>query len=119
MPFVITPERFAEGWAIVREEAERHGRDPDAIRPALQLWGQFDDDLAEALGTIAARMEATYQTPFDRFERYTVYGDADMWVERLSGFIDAGVRHFNFVFAGGDRLLQLTRVATEVIPRLK
>jgi len=119
MPFVITPERFAEGWAVVREEAERQGRDPAAIRPALQLWGQFDDDLAEALGTIAARMEATYQTPFDRFERYTVYGDADMWVERLSGFIDAGVRHFNFVFAGGDRLLQLTRVATEVIPRLK
>ena len=59
MPFVITPERFAEGLAVVREEAERHGRDPDAIRPALQLWGQFDDDLAEALGTIAARMEAT------------------------------------------------------------
>ncbi|HJM90128.1 MAG TPA: TIGR03619 family F420-dependent LLM class oxidoreductase [Dehalococcoidia bacterium] len=119
MPFVITPERFAEGLAVVREEAERHGRDPDAIRPALQLWGQFDDDLAEALGTIAARMEATYQTPFDRFERYTVYGDAEMWVERLSAFIDAGVRHFNFVFAGGDRLLQLTRVATEVVPRLK
>ncbi len=57
MPFVITPERFAEGWANVRAEAERRGRDPDAIVPALQLWGQFDDDLAEALTTIAARIK--------------------------------------------------------------
>ena len=119
MPFVITPERFAEGWAHVREQAESQGRDPDAITPALQLWGQFDDDLAEALTTIAARIEATYGTPFERFERYTVYGDAELWVERLAAFVDAGVRHFNFVFAGGDRLEQLTRVATEVVPRLR
>ncbi len=119
MPFVITPERFAEGWANVRTEAERLGRDPDAIVPAVQLWCQFDDDLAEALTTIAARIESTYRTPFERFERYTVYGDADMWVERLGAFVDAGVRHFNFVFAGGDRLSQLTHVATEVAPRLR
>ena len=118
MPFVITPERFAEGWANVREQAERHGRDPDSIIPALQLWGQFDDDLAEALGTIAARIESTYRTPFEQFERYTVYGDAEMCLARLREFVDAGVRHFNLVFAGGDRLAQLTRVATEIMPRL-
>lgn len=119
MPFVITPEAFAEGWKHVQEQAERAGRDPASIRPALQLWGQFDDDLAEALGTIAARIESTYRTPFDRFERYTVYGDASMWVDRLREYVDAGVRHFNFVFAGGDRLSQLARIASEVVPALK
>ncbi len=119
MPFVITPEAFAEGWKSVQEQAERAGRDPASIRPALQLWGQFDDDLAEALGTIAARIESTYRTPFDRFERYTVYGDASMWVDRLGEYVDAGVRHFNFVFAGGDRLSQLARIATEVMPALR
>jgi probable F420-dependent oxidoreductase len=119
MPFVISPERFAEGWANVRRRAEAFDRDPDAIRPALQLWGQFDDDLAEALPVIAARIEATYRTPFERFERYTVYGDAEMWAARLQEFADAGVQHFNIVLAGGDRLMQLTRIATDVIPRLK
>ncbi|MDP2329010.1 MAG: LLM class F420-dependent oxidoreductase [Chloroflexi bacterium HGW-Chloroflexi-9] len=119
MPFVITPERFAEGWVNVRGHAEALGRDADAIVPAVQLWAQFDDDLAEALPTIAARIESTYRVPFERFERFTVYGDADMWVSRLSEFIDAGVRHINIVFAGGDRLMQLTRVATDVIPRLQ
>ena len=119
MPFVISPERFAEGWANVRAQAERLDRDPAAIVPALQLWGQFDDDLAEALTTIAARIESTYRTPFDRFEQYTVYGDAEMWVKRLGAFVEAGVRHFNFVFAGGDRLSQLARISAEVIPRLQ
>ncbi|MQA00771.1 MAG: TIGR03619 family F420-dependent LLM class oxidoreductase [Dehalococcoidia bacterium] len=119
MPFVITPERFAEGWVNVRERAEQAGRDPDAIVPAVQMWGQFDDDLAEALGTIAARIEATYRTPFDKFERYTVYGDAEMWVTRLQEFVHAGVRHVNIVFAGGDRLAQITRIAAEVLPRLR
>ncbi|MGE3960866.1 MAG: LLM class flavin-dependent oxidoreductase [Dehalococcoidia bacterium] len=119
MPFVISPERFAEGWANVQRRAADFGRDPAAIRPALQLWGQFDDDLAEALPVIAARIEATYRVDFDRFERYTVYGDAEMWAARLQEFIDAGVRHFNIVLAGGDRLMQLTRIATDVIPRLR
>jgi probable F420-dependent oxidoreductase len=119
IPFVISAERFAEGWANVRSRAEGFDRDPEAIVPAVQMWGQFDDDLAEALPVIAARIEATYRTDFGRFERYTVYGDADMWVSRLQEFVDAGVRHFNFVLAGGDRLMQLTRIATDVIPRLR
>lgn len=119
MPFVITPERFAEGWANVRGQAEALGRDPDALTPALQLWGMFDDDLAVALETIAARIEQTYRVPFDRFERYTVYGDASMWADRLGEFVDVGVRHFNIVFAGGDRLSQLARIAAEVIPAVQ
>ncbi len=118
MPFVITPERFAEGWANVRGRAEQFDRDPDAIVPAVQMWSQFDDDVAVALPIIAERIEATYRVEFQRFERYTVYGDADMWAARLQEFIDAGVRHFNFVLSGGDRLEQVTRIATDVIPRL-
>ncbi|MCK9487683.1 MAG: TIGR03619 family F420-dependent LLM class oxidoreductase [Dehalococcoidia bacterium] len=118
MPFVLAPERFAEGWANVRRRAEGFDRDPDAIVPAVQMWGQFDDDISVALPVIAERIEATYRVEFQRFERYTVYGDADMWVARLQEFIDAGVRHFNFVVAGGDRLEQVTRIATDVIPRL-
>lgn len=119
MPFVTTPEHFAQGLANVRAEAEALGRDPASIRPALQLWGMFDDDLAIALPTIAERIESTYRVPFERFERYTVYGDTEMWVARLREYVDAGVRHFNLVLAGGDRTAQLARIALEVMPRLQ
>ena len=119
MPFVITPERFHDGWANVRAEAERLERDPASILPAVQLWAQFDDDFAEALTTIAARIEATYRVPFGRFERYTVYGDASQWIERLSAYVEAGARHINIVLAGGDRLAQMARIASEVMPALQ
>ncbi|MEZ4502682.1 MAG: TIGR03619 family F420-dependent LLM class oxidoreductase [Dehalococcoidia bacterium] len=119
MPFVISPERFAEGWANVRSQAAALDRDPSMLVPGVQLWVQFDDDLAEALTTIAARIESTYRVPFDRFERYTAYGDASMFVERLQAFVDAGVRHFNLVFAGGDRVAQLARIASDVMPALR
>ncbi|TAK78150.1 MAG: LLM class flavin-dependent oxidoreductase [Dehalococcoidia bacterium] len=119
MPFVTTPEHFAAGLTNVRADAEAFGRDPASIRPALQLWCMFDDDLAVALPTIADRIESTYRVPFDRFERYTVYGDAEMWVARLREYVEAGVRHFNLVFAGGDRIAQLARIAFEVVPRLQ
>ena len=119
MPFVITPEHFAVGLANVGSDAEALGRDPASIRPALQLWCMFDDDLAVALPTIAERIEATYRVPFERFERYTVYGDTEMWLARLREYVDAGVRHFNLVIAGGDRVAQLARIALEVMPRLQ
>lgn len=119
MPFVITPERFAEGWANVRSLAEANDREPAAIVPALQLWCMYDDDLTVSLPTIAERIESTYGTPFERFEQYTVYGDAEMWLDRLGAYLDAGVRHINLVFAGGDRLGQLARIATEVVPQLE
>ena len=119
MPFVTTPEHFAQGLANVCAEAAAIGRDPASIRPALQLWGMFDDDLAVALPTIAERIESTYRVPFERFERYTVYGDTEMWVARLREYADAGVRHFNLVLAGGDRTAQLARIALEVMPRLQ
>ena len=38
---------------------------------------------------------------------------------KFGGYLDAGVRHINLVFAGGDRLAQLTRIATEVVPQLE
>jgi probable F420-dependent oxidoreductase len=119
MPFVTTPEHFAQGLAHVRADAEALGRDPASILPALQLWCMFDDDLAVALPTIAERIEATYRVPFERFERYTVYGDTEMWLARLREYVDAGVRHFNLVIAGGDRTAQLARIALEVVPRLQ
>jgi len=115
MPFMITPE----GWGHVRGHAESFDCDPDAITPAIQLWGMFDDDFATALKTIEARIEQTYRVPFDQFERYTVYGDAPMWVDRLGEFVDAGVPHFNIGFAGGDRLSQLARIAVEVVPAVQ
>ncbi len=115
LAFVVTPERFAEGWAAVCAHAAAAGRDPAALTPGLQLWCALADSDAEARAIIAPAIERMYRTPFERFERYCIFGPPDTWRTRIAAFAAAGVRHFNLVFAGGDVQGQMVRVATEVL----
>lgn len=116
LAFVVTPERFAQGWTTVRAHAEAAGRSPDALTPGLQLWCALADTDEEAHALIAPAIERMYRTPFARFARYTIYGTPDRWRVRLSEFAAAGVRHFNLIFAGGDVRGQMARFAAEFMP---
>jgi probable F420-dependent oxidoreductase len=118
LAFVVTPERFAEGWATVRGHAAAAGRDPARLTPALQLWCHLADDEATARAALAPTIEAMYRVPYERFARYTICGGPAAWQERLSAYTAAGVRHFNLIFAGGDVTVQMVRFATEVRPLL-
>lgn len=113
LAFVVTPERFAAGWATVRGHAEAAGRAPDALTPGLQIWCALADSDEEARALIAPAIEAMYRVPFERFEQYTIYGTPDRWRQRIAEYAAAGVRHFNLVFAGGDVLGQMARFAEE------
>jgi len=113
LAFVVTPERFAGGWATVRDHAAAAGRDPATLTPALQLWCALASTDAEARDLIAPAIERMYRTPFERFERYTMYGTPDRWRDRIAEFAAAGVRHFNLVFAGGDVQSQMVQFVTE------
>ena len=46
-------------------------------------------------------------------------GDAASCLERLRGFIRAGVRHIVLRFGGGDQATQLERATREILPRLR
>jgi probable F420-dependent oxidoreductase len=116
LAFVVTPERFAHGWARVQAHARAAGRDPDALTPGLQLWCALDDSEAGARAVIAPAIERMYRTSFERFERYTIFGTPNQWRARIGEFAAAGVRHFNLVFAGGDVQGQMVRFTSEVLP---
>jgi probable F420-dependent oxidoreductase len=116
LAFVVTPERFAEGWSTVRRHAEEAGRDPSALTPGLQVWCNVAGSDEEARAELAPVIEAMYRTPFERFERHTICGGPDTWRARIGEFADAGVQHFNLVLAGGDVRVQMARLATEVLP---
>ncbi|HZQ34284.1 MAG TPA: LLM class flavin-dependent oxidoreductase [Dehalococcoidia bacterium] len=118
LAFAVDPERFAGGWRRVCEEAERAGRDPARLTPALQLWCQFAEDTAAARSALAAAIEAFYRVPFRRFEPYCLAGDASAWLRRLRTFVDAGVRHFNLIPASGEVGVQLAQIAEQVLPAL-
>ena len=46
-------------------------------------------------------------------------GDPPSCLERLQGFVTAGVRHIVLRFGGGDQAAQLERTTREILPRLK
>lgn len=118
LAFVVTPERFAESWAMVQEHARAAGRNPAALTPGLQLWCNLSDTDEEARAALAPPVEAMYRTPFERFARYTICGTPETWQSRIKSFADAGVRHFNLIFAGGDSQVQMARFAAEVLPNV-
>ena len=71
-----------------------------------------------------ARMERPARFEHARFvgdKRTQLVYDLDEWTDEavVQEFVDAGVRHFNIVFAGGDRLSQLARIAAEVVPAVQ
>lgn len=116
LAFVVTPERFADGWATVQQHAVEAGRDPEALTPGVQVWCNLSDSDEEAREALAPSIEAMYRTPYERFARYTICGTPDTWQARISEFAAAGVRHFNLIFAGSDVRVQMARFATEVVP---
>jgi phthiodiolone/phenolphthiodiolone dimycocerosates ketoreductase len=56
LPAGLTPKPFASCLRLLRERAEVHGRDPDAIRPTLLVWAA----LAETRAASAAMLERPF-----------------------------------------------------------
>ena len=87
-----SPRRFRE----VVETVEAEGSDRDVRwRHGLQIWVGVDDDRNEARRRLAARMEAMYRIPFERFERYSPFGRPAEIAAFLAPYAEAGCSEFN------------------------
>jgi alkanesulfonate monooxygenase SsuD/methylene tetrahydromethanopterin reductase-like flavin-dependent oxidoreductase (luciferase family) len=89
------PDRYARTVATVQEHAEQAGRTDVAWRHGLQNWVGIDADRATARARLAAAMEAMYQIPFDRFERFSPYGTPAEVADALAPLVPLGCRDFN------------------------
>jgi alkanesulfonate monooxygenase SsuD/methylene tetrahydromethanopterin reductase-like flavin-dependent oxidoreductase (luciferase family) len=116
MGLFITPERYAAQLAVVREAAERAGRDPAAVAPSLYVWTAIRDTAAEARAAAEALLPSFYHVPFHKLERYVVMGTPEECAETLSAFVGAGVRHFAVApvveEVSTEPVAQLTRIAS-------
>ena len=57
----------------------------------MQVWCGLADSKQAARACLAPVMEAFYQLPFERFERYCPYGTADDVAEFLAPYVDGGL----------------------------
>jgi alkanesulfonate monooxygenase SsuD/methylene tetrahydromethanopterin reductase-like flavin-dependent oxidoreductase (luciferase family) len=89
--------RFAAAVEMAAEEAARAGRADPPTRHAMQVWCGLADSRQAARACLAPMMEAFYQLPFERFERYCPFGTADDVAEFLAPYVDAGCVEFNLI----------------------
>lgn len=92
-----TTDRFREAGEKIAGAAQAAGRDPLGLELGMQFWCSVGASREEARATVAAAMEATYRTPFERFERYTPYGTAHEVAEQLLPYLECGARHLNLI----------------------
>jgi alkanesulfonate monooxygenase SsuD/methylene tetrahydromethanopterin reductase-like flavin-dependent oxidoreductase (luciferase family) len=92
-----SPRRFTEVVEKIAEAAENAGRDDPPTRHAMQVWCGIADSKERARAHVAPAMEAFYQIPFERFEKYSPYGTAEDVAEFLVPYVEAGCTSFNLI----------------------
>jgi alkanesulfonate monooxygenase SsuD/methylene tetrahydromethanopterin reductase-like flavin-dependent oxidoreductase (luciferase family) len=114
-----SPHRFAAAVEMAAEEAARTGRLDPPSRHAMQVWCGFADSRQAARACLAPAMEAFYQVPFERFERYCPYGTAEDVAEFLAPYVAAGCTEFNLIpqAPGHDDAIAGTAVVKRLLAR--
>ena len=92
-----SPRRFADAVGIAATEGARVDRAEPARRHAMQVWCGLADSRQAARACLAPAMQAFYQLPFERFERYCPYGTAEDVAEFLAPYVAAGCTEFNLI----------------------
>jgi len=106
-----SPARFAAATQLTAKEAADSGRPDLPTRHAMQVWCGIADSREAARACVAPVMEAFYQLPFERFERYCPYGTADDVAQFLAPYVDAGCTEFNLIPQSPDYDQAITGVA--------
>lgn len=85
----LTPERVAQQISALDDLTE-----PKSLTKAMYVWTSIGENKQEARASAAALLGAFYNIPFEKLERYAVYGSPEDCTAKFREFADAGVEHF-------------------------
>lgn len=97
MAIWVSPDRFRSVLREIDDVAAAVGRDHPPRRHVLQAWCGFADTRAEARAVLAPAMQAMYQLPFEKFERYSPHGSPADVAEALAPYVEAGAVSVNLI----------------------
>jgi alkanesulfonate monooxygenase SsuD/methylene tetrahydromethanopterin reductase-like flavin-dependent oxidoreductase (luciferase family) len=89
--------RFAQAVELAAAEAAGAARPDPPGRHGMQVWCGLASSRAQARACLAPAMEAMYQLPFERFERYCPYGAPEDVAAFLAPYVAAGCTEFNLI----------------------
>jgi alkanesulfonate monooxygenase SsuD/methylene tetrahydromethanopterin reductase-like flavin-dependent oxidoreductase (luciferase family) len=117
MPYLCSPERYADSVATIRSEADAHQRDLTGFGWFAYVFVSLDDDAARAREHALAFFGATYRADYDAFlDRVACVGDVATVTERLSAYVAAGAEHLILVPLGPEPMATAGRLLDEVRP---
>jgi probable F420-dependent oxidoreductase len=122
MPYLFTPERYRSAADAVRAEAAATGRELSGFQWVLYQFTALADSREEAHRRAVIRLTRQYNQDFENLvERYCLLGTADECAERLSQFVDAGVRHVILVpICPEQELMQhLEAYQRDILPKVR
>jgi probable F420-dependent oxidoreductase len=95
MPYLFTPERYAESLKTIYHLASERKRDMSRFAPYHFVFTAVEETHEAACRVAADELSKRYHQPFENLvERYCALGPPKACVERLQRFVDAGVRRF-------------------------
>jgi probable F420-dependent oxidoreductase len=91
MPYMYSIERMSDSVRVVREEAERIGRDPDSIKMGVLMFVTVYRDSEKARRVAAEVVGSGYNQDLRHtVDRYLIAGTPEECRARMRGYFDAG-----------------------------
>ncbi len=123
LPYLFSIDRYRRSAAQLDELAVAAGRDPVALERALLIEVCVAGSHADAHRAAADALGQTYQQDFEKLvDHVSVLGTPDECVEKLTGYVDAGVTHFLIRAHPTPELDwwgQVETIAREIAPRFR
>jgi probable F420-dependent oxidoreductase len=119
--YVVTPERYRQSLAKIRDTADRAGRSLDGFARAHLCFITVGRDFESAREAWVQRLSRRYNQDFGPLaERYGILGTPAQCLERLAQFAAAGCDYFVLNPIGDSREDgdQLEVIAAEILPGL-
>ena len=98
----VSSNRYASVVAQLQDEAAAAGRVPHLFVNALNVWCGVGRSADVARAHVAAGMEAFYQLPYERFEKWSPFGAPEQIADFLRPYIEAGCSIFNLIVQGAS-----------------
>lgn len=121
-PYMLSPERLADGLHRVADAAEESGRPRTSVSGSVFAWGAVDRDPQAARRTAYSTLARVYRQDFESLpSSYIPHGTPQQVASHLREYVDAGARAVLFSPAcpPGDVAVMTALFAEEVMPLLR
>lgn len=120
MPYLYSPERYAQSKATIREGAAAIGRDISNFIWSAYVFVSLNDNPAVARQEALHFFGSTFGSSLDELlDHVACVGDFDTVLRQLQSFCDAGIGHLVFAPIGTDSVSMAERLLYELGPELE